>query len=299
MNHPPTPVSHSSLTQNRITNLHICSLNCRSLSKPPSLDLSRSFSRLLISSDMDILCLQEAHSADPEVQDRLDIQLQAKTSIWTHHCGVVSLNPAIQLEDAYVSTDGRLIICTVSHVNHLFHPFRLMNIYAPATPYDRYDFYANLLQLPYFHSLLTNFSSHSFTFPPEAPTMIVVDFNYNFRRFPSSTIHNNLQNPDFISNLHLNYPHSSDTTSTNPEDPSITPTLDTNDLSNMSPSTRAQWFWHAILQHHYHECSHRLQSDPPIPTFTDGGHLSTIDYMYVAPLLTDFLQASNVEFIGP
>ncbi|KAK4516930.1 uncharacterized protein ATC70_000258 [Mucor velutinosus] len=228
---------------------------------------------------MNILCLQETHSADPEVQDRLDIQLQAKTSIWTHYCGVVSINPAIQLDDAYVSTNGRLIICTVSHVNHLFRSFRLMNIYAPATSYARYDFYADLLQLPYFRSLLSNLLSDSFTLPSAAPDLIVGDFNYNFRHFPASVIQDGLQHSNFITNLHLDYCYPSDTYSINPEDPSNVPILDSNDSANMPPATRAQWLWHAMLQHHYQECSHRLQSDPLLPTFTGGGHRSTIDYI--------------------
>ncbi|GAN06991.1 conserved hypothetical protein [Mucor ambiguus] len=272
MNHNPNPVSPNTPTQNKITNLNICSLNCRSFSKPSALDLSRSFSRFLSSSDMDILCLQETHSADPEVQIRLDMQLQAKASIWTHYCGVVSLNPAIQLNTVYVSADGRVVLCKVSHANHLFPSFRLMNIYAPATPYARYDFYADLLQLPYFHTLLSNLSSHSPTFPPEAPAMVVGDFNYNFRHFPSTIIHNKLQDPEFITNLHLHYPHSVGTVSSTPEDPSITPILDSNEpSSHMPPATRrAQWLWHAILQQHYQKSSHRLQPDPPVPTYTSG-----------------------------
>ncbi|EPB84362.1 hypothetical protein HMPREF1544_08881 [Mucor circinelloides 1006PhL] len=229
---------------------------------------------------MDILCLQETNAADPDIQDRLDIQLQAKTSIWTQYCGVVSLDPAIQLDNAYVSTNGRLIICTVSHVNHLFHSFRLMNIYAPSTPYARYDFYADLLQLPYFRPFLSNLSTQSFRFPPDAPKLIVGDFNYNFSHFPSSIVYNQLEDPDFVTHLHLHHPHPPDTTSIISEDPSATPILDTNDPSNMPPSTKAQWLWHAMLQQHYRECSHHLQADPPLPTFTGGGYRSTIDYMY-------------------
>ncbi|KAK4509114.1 uncharacterized protein ATC70_007464 [Mucor velutinosus] len=251
---------------------------------------------------MDILCLQETYSSDPAVQDRLDMQLQAKTSIWTHYCGVVSLNPAIQLDDAYVSNNGRLIICTVSHANHLFRPFRLMNIYAPATYHARYDFYADLLQLPFFQSLLLNLSTHSFNFPSEAPDIIVGDFNYNLRHFPAAIIQDGLQNPSFIRNLHLNYHHLSDPSLIVPdalEDSFTSPHLDSNDPSNMPSATRAQWLWHAMLQHHYRECSHRLQPDPPIPTFHGAGYRSTIDYMYVAPSLTNFVHTSTVDFIAP
>ncbi|KAL7323945.1 hypothetical protein PS15p_210528 [Mucor circinelloides] len=296
---PPNPVSRSYLTQHRITNLHICSLNCGSLAKPANLELSRSFSRFLISSDLDILCLQETYSSDPDVQNRLDIQLKSKTSIWTHYCGVVSLNPAIQLDDAFVSTNGRLIICTVSHVSNLFPSFRLMNIYAPASPFARYDFYADLLQLPYFRTLLfSQLPTQSFSFSTEAPTMIVGDFNYNFRHFPSSSIRTNIHDPDFLTNLHLNFPSPPEPTSSTLDGSFPMPTLDLNDPSNMPPQSRAQWLWHAMLQHYYQECSHRLQTDPLIPTFTNNQYRSTIDYMYVAPPLTDFLHTSQVEFIG-
>lgn len=55
-----------------------------------------------------------------------------------------------------------------------------------------------------------------------------------------------------------------------------------------------------MLQHYYQECSHRLlQADYPLPTYVSGGYRSTIDYMYVAPSLADFLHASDVEFICP
>lgn len=40
---------------------------------------------------MNILCLQETNAADTDVQDRLDIQLQAMTSIWTQYCGVITV----------------------------------------------------------------------------------------------------------------------------------------------------------------------------------------------------------------
>lgn len=298
LTYPPNPVSHSYLTQNRTTNLHICSLNCRSLAKPANLDLSRSFSRFLTSSDLDILCLQETYTSDPDVQNRLDIQLKSKTSIWTHYCGVVSLNPAIQLDDAFVSTNGRLIICTVSHVSNLFPSFRLMNIYAPASPFARYDFYADLLQLPYFRTLLSQLPTQSFSFPTDAPTMIVGDFNYNFRHFPSSSIRTTIHDPNFLTNLHLNFPSPPEPAPPTLDGSFPLPTLDSNDPSNLPPQSRAQWLWHAMLQHYYQECSHRLQTDPLIPTFTNNQYRSTIDYMYIAPPLTDFLHTSQVEFIG-
>ncbi|KAK4513362.1 uncharacterized protein ATC70_005357 [Mucor velutinosus] len=131
--------------------------------------------------------------------------------------------------------------------------------------------------------------------------MIVGDFNYNFRHYPSAIIHNKLQDFEFITNLHLDHPHPIEPTPVTSTDSPITPIiLDCNDPSNMPPSTQAQWLWHAMLQQYYQECSHRLQPDPSLPGSTGGRHRSTIDYMYEAPpRLTNFLHTSNVEFIGP
>jgi exonuclease III len=99
---------------------------------------------------LDILCLQETHATTATIQERLDIQLHAKQSIWTQHCGIVSRNSSINFESLYVSPDHRTIVCQVSHNNNLFPTFTIMNIYAPASYKQRYTFYVQLIQLEYF-----------------------------------------------------------------------------------------------------------------------------------------------------
>ncbi|KAL9536405.1 hypothetical protein PS6_011919, partial [Mucor atramentarius] len=128
-----------------------------------------------------------------------------------------------------------------------------MNIYAPASPFARYDFYADLLQLPYFHTLLSQLPTQSFSFPTDAPTMIVGDFNYNFRHFPSSSMRTNIHDPNFLTNLHLNFPLPPEPAPPTLDGSFPIPTLDSNDPSNMPPQSRAQWLWHAMLQHYYQE----------------------------------------------
>lgn len=69
----------------KLTKIKICSPNCRSLSKPSKIDASEAFFRFLRSKDLDILCLQETHAASTEIQERLNIQLQAQDAIWSQH----------------------------------------------------------------------------------------------------------------------------------------------------------------------------------------------------------------------
>ncbi|CEP13540.1 hypothetical protein [Parasitella parasitica] len=64
-----------------------------------------------------------------------------------------------------------------------------MSIYGPATRSDRYDFNDQLLQHPLFQTLFTNISiadgmhnNYLATFP-NAPSIVLGDFNYNFRHY--------------------------------------------------------------------------------------------------------------------
>ncbi|KAL7319166.1 hypothetical protein PS15m_002336 [Mucor circinelloides] len=119
------------------------------------------------------------------------MQLQTSDAIWTaHHCGLVSLNPNVLIQPIFTSSDdGRVIYCSVvRHTTNLFPPMIIMNIYAPASSSDRYRFYTQLLSQPFFQTLLTAMSNsaHSpdyLSTVPDAPSMILGDFNYNFRRY--------------------------------------------------------------------------------------------------------------------
>ncbi|KAF1801202.1 hypothetical protein V8B55DRAFT_1299047, partial [Mucor lusitanicus] len=126
------------------------SLNCRSLIKPSTPDISSDFIRYLRSLHLDILCVQESHAAEA-VQDQLNMQFQASSTLWTQHCGIISFNPSITLHSLALDLDQRIIACQVVHANALFPPFTLINVYAPAQYQSRVQFFRTLLTMPLFH----------------------------------------------------------------------------------------------------------------------------------------------------
>jgi exonuclease III len=278
--------------KNKVTNIQIGSLNCRSLSKPSNPTTSQAFSRFLSSSKFEILCLQETHAHDETTQERLNIQLNAQQSIWTSHCGIVSLNPHINLESISVSRDGRIILCRVSHPNNSFPSFPVMNVYAPAKDRQRYAFYAQLLQSVSFHNLFTNMTTDN-PLATQHPSIVVGDFNYDFTQFPAHSFSN-------ISPADLAYIHS-----VSPPQASPTETLDQvadSDNPQSSPThtalSRCQWLWHSMILHHYTERSHQLQTNPTIPTFRRLSAFSTIDYMFVSPDLSPFVTQPDIQFLS-
>ncbi|KAG1047944.1 hypothetical protein G6F43_009636 [Rhizopus delemar] len=91
------------------------------------------FIRFLRSQSFDIVTFQETRASDPEMQQTLDMKFQAKYSIWTYHCGIVSLNSFIIFSVSLVTIDQRLIACAVSHVDQVFEPFTIVIAYAPAS----------------------------------------------------------------------------------------------------------------------------------------------------------------------
>lgn len=287
----------------KLTKIKICSLNCRSLSKPSKIDRSQTFSRFLRSKDLDILCLQETHAASTEIQERLNIQLQSQDAIWSQHCGIVSLNSSILIEPLYTSDDERVITCNISHVNNLFPSFIIMNIYAPASNVARYTFYAKLLQQPYFHSMLqqmpnsTDFFPNTATYPTDSPAFIVGDFNYNFRHFPATLMEAEaLLDTEFL-NTDYNFSMISHSTQ-DPEETPTEPPNELNDPSNMHSLSRSQWIWHALLLRYYQETSHKLITNPQVPTFRRGSNKTTIDYIFSAPQLVEFISTEEIEFIS-
>lgn len=290
-------------TNMKLTKIKLCSLNCRSLSKPSKVETSQSFSRFLRTKDLDILCLQESHAATLEFQARLNMQLQAHDAIWSQHCGIVSLNPSINVESLYTSDDERVITCKIKHVNNLFPSFIIMNIYAPASNTARYKFYATLLQQSYLRLMLQNmttnigFSPNTDTYPTDSPAFIVGDFNYNFRHFPATfmvdepLLNTNSLNTDY--NIPLNSASTQD-----PEEFPIEVQHESTDPTSVHSLGRSQWLWHALLLHYYNESSHKLLTNPQMPTFRRGSTKTTIDYIFAAPQLVEFISNEEIEFIS-
>ncbi|KAK4514089.1 uncharacterized protein ATC70_006097 [Mucor velutinosus] len=220
------------------------------------------------------------------------MQLKAQQSIWSSHCGIVSLNPQIHITSLYVSSDDRVILCKVSHPNNVFPSFTIMNIYAPATYHQRYAFYANLLCSDYFQALLTNMTTDN-PLTSAHPDIIVGDFNYNFTQFPSHTIPDySPSSLEFLSSAYA----SQDPTEASPDPDSqfVMPQLD----QHPTPLVRSQWIWHGVLLHHYREVSRKLQTDPPIPTFRRESTSTTIDYMFISPDLAPLVRHSDIQFIS-
>jgi len=69
-----------------------------------------------------------------------------------------------------------------------------MNIYAPVTTPDRYIFYDQLLQRSFFQTLVTNMNTaeglhnNHLSNVTDAPSIVVGDFNYNFRQYRPPSI---------------------------------------------------------------------------------------------------------------
>lgn len=150
----------------KFTNLHVGSLNCRSLIKTTQQSVSSQFIRHFRQEKFDLLTLQETHASSSEVISSLDISFQNTQSFWTPHCGILNFNPNLSLKHIFSSDDGRLIHCSVSSLNHLFPTFDLVTIYAPASTLPRRQFYFDIQQLPLFSS-------------PTQPLMLTGDFNYH------------------------------------------------------------------------------------------------------------------------
>ncbi|GAN00852.1 conserved hypothetical protein [Mucor ambiguus] len=279
--------------KNKITDLQIGSINCRSLSKSSNIPRSQSFSRHLTTQHLDIICLQETQEAHSDtIQQRLDMQLKAQQSIWSSHCGIVSLNPQVHITSLYVSSDDRVILCKVSHPNNVFPSFTIMNIYASATNFQRYAFYATLLQLVYFQSILTNMNTGN-PLPSQHPDIVVGDFNYNFTQFPAHSITD--YSPPALEFLSSSYASQVLTeTSLDPDSHFVMPQLD----QHTTPPVCSQWIWHGLLLHHYSEVSHKLNTDPTTPTFRREFTSTTIDYIFISPDLAPFVTKSDIQFIS-
>ncbi|CEP13076.1 hypothetical protein, partial, partial [Parasitella parasitica] len=208
---------------------------------------------------LDLLCIQKSHAIS-DVQDRLNMQLQASSSLWTPHCGIVSFNPLISLHSLDIDIEQRILACTVTHANALFPPITLVNIYAPATYSHRVRFFQQLLDIPIFNSM-----SASQDAAPEpdntTPMLILGDFNYHAAAYINDS------------------------------------TLFTNDTS-LASSSNAQRSWAHFINSRFFECTHSRGKGPLLPTFRRGSTQSTIDYIYASPFLYQHLHSSKIDFMS-
>ena len=103
----------------------IGSLNCRSLSKPHNPNKRQHFIRFLRTTQLGIITFQETHANGLEIQQTLDTLLQTKSSCWSSHCGIVSLNANILITPIFISIDQRVILSLVEHNKQSFDPILL------------------------------------------------------------------------------------------------------------------------------------------------------------------------------
>lgn len=108
------------------TFLNICSLNCNSLRKTHQPSARASLIRCLRLQAPHLIALQETHATTDDITKSFDIQFCAHSSIWTPHCGLVSLSTDLTLTritlDLGQYTD-RIIFAEINSRNSTFMPF--------------------------------------------------------------------------------------------------------------------------------------------------------------------------------
>ncbi|EPB89721.1 hypothetical protein HMPREF1544_03384 [Mucor circinelloides 1006PhL] len=155
--------------------LNIGSLNCRGPTKIAATSTRSQFIRYLRTRSLDLLALQETHASSTSLQDMFHSQFQAKSSIWSPHCGLVSFSSDISFSNSIVSICGRIISTTISHSSDAFEPFSITVVYLPAFRSERFHFLS---------SILTDFRS-VFSSSPSRSTFLG-DFNYTYSNASSS-----------------------------------------------------------------------------------------------------------------
>src|SRR6478609_1422661 len=89
--------------------LHIDSLNYHSLVKSNNPKKQSQFIRYLRSLKFDIMTFQETHVSDNTLSI-IDTQFQARCSMWTRHCGIVSFSPSFIFSDNLAPEHDRVIL---------------------------------------------------------------------------------------------------------------------------------------------------------------------------------------------
>ncbi|KAL7333917.1 hypothetical protein PS15p_202760 [Mucor circinelloides] len=155
--------------------LNTGSHNCRGLTKTAATSTRSQFIRYLRARSLDLLALQETHASSSSLQDMFHSQFQAKSSIWSPHCGLVSFSSDISLSNSIISICGRIISTTISHSSDAFEPFFITVVYLPASRFERFRFLS---------SILTDFRSVFSSSPSRS--IILGDSNYTYSNASSS-----------------------------------------------------------------------------------------------------------------
>ncbi|KAI8880160.1 hypothetical protein K501DRAFT_192026 [Backusella circina FSU 941] len=81
---------------------------------------------------IDILLMQETHAHSPDIIEQLETRLKPYSSTWSSRCGILSFNPNVNLVYPFVKNDERVILVKAVHSTNGFHPFYVLNLYAPS-----------------------------------------------------------------------------------------------------------------------------------------------------------------------
>ncbi|OAD66947.1 hypothetical protein PHYBLDRAFT_151885 [Phycomyces blakesleeanus NRRL 1555(-)] len=163
-------------------------MNCRGLAKTNHPQTRSLFIRHLRSCGIDLLALQETHANTEPLQQMFHTQFHAQDSLWSPHCGLVSLSLHLSFINPLFSPCGRCISTTVIHTNNSIPSFRICVVYAPASYRDRFSFLRSLLNSP---ALL-----------PRLPSSCILlgNFNYTYRTTSSNPCQAPPEWLNFISN---------------------------------------------------------------------------------------------------
>ncbi|OBZ81885.1 hypothetical protein A0J61_10068 [Choanephora cucurbitarum] len=76
------------------------------------------------------------------------MKFQSHQAIWSYHCGIVNLNPSLDLSLLHTSNDGRFILAKLTLPSHEEFPtLYVLNLYAPAqnSSQERTNFFNSLI----------------------------------------------------------------------------------------------------------------------------------------------------------
>lgn len=159
----------------------MATLNCRGLKKTENQKKRTQFIRFLRTLGYDILVLQETHATGPLTIEQFNIQFQSKSSLWTPHCGILSLNNKFTIQSISEGIDGGRYILASLHLtqdmdNTTFTPpiATILNIYGRSdAAASRSAFYSELLDISLIQDTLQNNINNNNIF-------IMGDFNYQY-----------------------------------------------------------------------------------------------------------------------
>ncbi|KAI8373809.1 Endonuclease/exonuclease/phosphatase, partial [Blakeslea trispora] len=160
--------------------INIATLNCRGLPKANDFQRLRLFIRFLRSLNIDILCLQETHATTPALRAQFDMLFNTTSSIWTPHCGIVSLQQSLIVTEhsSITEPEGRFIYAQLfSHIDPTTPILSILNIYAPAN-HSRKAFYQRVSDNQDLMSDLRD---------DRLPTFILGDFNFDVSQHSTIT----------------------------------------------------------------------------------------------------------------